>query len=352
MIAAGVSAFFRPASISRRRLPRSRRLPQHHQRPLTVPQRLNGDPRRHHRAPRGRSPRTIYLSRWVTGMPASAGTARDEEAALAEGDPLRPQPRDSRTSPSRNPRLMSTRGHPRGGPTTPVLMASATSREIVRSSSCASTSTTSPRGGSPRTAPTRPAARSCHGRRAPSAGTLPTSTEASAWTSCWSPTGKRSNVSLLPGGGWSGPVDLFESATYLPSGVARVPFARDIDGDRLMTSSCPGLAVPHPAEPRRAQGRRRPRMVDPDRGRVRAGRSTELGDHARLSLFGQSVRVPWFKMEDVDGGRRDLVSQMGERVSFHLARPKIDALSPPGSSTSPSTRRRSAPVTSTSTTPS
>ena len=32
-------------------------------------------------------------------------------------------------------------------------------------------------------------------------------------------------------------------------------------------------------------------------------------------------------MEDVDGdGQQDLVSQMGERVSFHLARPEIDAL--------------------------
>ena len=64
----------------------------------------------------------------------------------------------------------------------------------------------------------------CPGRRAPSAGTCrPRGKRAHGPRG--SPTGKRSAHVLLPGG-WSEPVDLFESATYLPSGVARVPFAR------------------------------------------------------------------------------------------------------------------------------
>ncbi|MEC8493762.1 MAG: hypothetical protein VXZ39_02495, partial [Planctomycetota bacterium] len=47
-------------------------------------------------------------------------------------------------------------------------------------------------------------------------------------------------ASLLPEGGWSEPEDLFEAATYLPSGIARVPFARDIDGDGLLDLVLPG----------------------------------------------------------------------------------------------------------------
>ena len=92
-------------------------------------------------------------------------------------------------------------------------------------------------------------------------------------------------------------------------------------------------------------------MVDPDRGRVRAGDRLRARRSRRLSAtFGQSVRVPWFRMEDVDGdGQQDLVSQMGERVSFHLARPEIDAL-PSWQLDLAEYKTRSAPVTSTSTT--
>ena len=52
----------------------------------------------------------------------------------------------------------------------------------------------------------------------------------------------------------------------------------------------------------------------------------ELGDPSRLSArFGQTVEVPWFRVEDIDGdGALDLVSETSERVAFHLARPRIE----------------------------
>lgn len=134
---------------------------------------------------------------------------------------------------------------------------------------------------------------------------------------------------LLPGGGWSEPEPLFEAATYLPSGVARVPFARDIDGDGRLDLVLPGPGRFHVRLNRGPAGEGGAlTWSTPIEVGYEPEIDYELGDPDRLSsTFGQSVRVPWFKMEDIDGdGQQDLVSQMGERVSFHLARPQIDAL--------------------------
>lgn len=134
---------------------------------------------------------------------------------------------------------------------------------------------------------------------------------------------------FLPGGSWGEPEALFTTGTYLPAGVARVPFARDIDDDGLNDLVLPGPGRFH---------------IRLNRGRAGDGTSLawsspievgyepdidyELGDPARLSsTFGQSVRVPLFTMMDLDDdGRPDLVSEMGDRRSYHLARPEIDAL--------------------------
>jgi len=132
---------------------------------------------------------------------------------------------------------------------------------------------------------------------------------------------------FVPGEGWSDPEELFSADVYLPAGVARVPFARDVDRDGRMD-----LVLP-------SAGRFDIRL---NLGVGEAGRlgwsdsiqvdyepeiDYELGDPERLSsTFGQSVRVPLFSIEDVDGdGRQDLVSEMDDRVAFHLADPTISA---------------------------
>lgn len=132
----------------------------------------------------------------------------------------------------------------------------------------------------------------------------------------------------VAGEGWSDPEELFTADVYLPSGVARVPFARDVDRDGRIDLVLPGA------------GRFdiRLNLGVGDAGRLDWSDSIqveyepeidyELGDPERLSsTFGQSVRVPLFSIEDVDGdGRQDLVSEMDDRVAFHLADPTIAAL--------------------------
>ncbi|QDV08305.1 hypothetical protein Poly30_38420 [Planctomycetes bacterium Poly30] len=139
--------------------------------------------------------------------------------------------------------------------------------------------------------------------------------------------------------GWSERAKLFETATYLPAGVARVPFARDIDGDDRLDLVLPGPGRFH---------LRMNRGLPAGSGETASGASTpgtlawsppievayepeidyDLGDPNRLSsTFGQNIRVPWFSMSDVDGdGTQDLVSETEERVAFHLARPEIEAV--------------------------
>ncbi|MEM6571050.1 MAG: hypothetical protein AAF957_21750 [Planctomycetota bacterium] len=130
--------------------------------------------------------------------------------------------------------------------------------------------------------------------------------------------------------GWGTPQTLVESATYLPSGISRVPFTRDIDGDGRHDVVLPGAGRFHLRLNRGADPEAPDRLAwSPP---IEVGYQPEiqygLGDPDRLSAtFGQRVRVPWFSMEDVDGdGRQDLVSETDERVAFHLARPEIDAL--------------------------
>lgn len=131
-------------------------------------------------------------------------------------------------------------------------------------------------------------------------------------------------------GKWMEPVTLVEAATYLPAGIARVAFTRDVDADGRMDIVLPGPGRFH---------LRLNRGVNPETpgsvtwsAPIEVGYEPdiqyEFGDPSRLSsTFGQSVRVPWFSIRDVDGdGRQDLVSESDDRVAFHLARPQIDAL--------------------------
>ena len=122
------------------------------------------------------------------------------------------------------------------------------------------------------------------------------------------------------GGFDEGRVVLPEQAV-LPAGVQRVHFVRDVDVDGR-----PDIVLPD-------AGRHRIFLAGDDgwdasieiafdlRSRVQTGDREQPG-----ARFGQQVRVPWFRIEDVDGdGRPDLVSETDGRVAFHLAQPELSA---------------------------
>lgn len=128
--------------------------------------------------------------------------------------------------------------------------------------------------------------------------------------------------------GWAEPEALFEAGTYLPFGVAHVPFARDIDADGQLDLVLPGPGRFHVRLNRGTSAEGGLEWSNPVEVGYEPEIDYELGDPGRLSsTFGQSVVVPYFSMFDVDGdGTQDLVSEMDDRVAFHLARPEIDAL--------------------------
>ena len=116
---------------------------------------------------------------------------------------------------------------------------------------------------------------------------------------------------------------LLEHRSDIPSGIYRMDFLRDIDGDGRQDLVLPQLgsfaiflqeADGSWAAPFSIQYKTRVELE--------VGSPEELG-----SDFGQSVQVPWFELRDVDGdGLQDLVSETEDAVRFHLGNPKISPL--------------------------
>lgn len=110
---------------------------------------------------------------------------------------------------------------------------------------------------------------------------------------------------------------LVESRSYLPHGRSRMRFARDVDGDGRVDLVLPaaGLFRIH----LQGEDGAFERVLEVE---YEADIEFQVGRLDRLDeRFGQSLRIPWFSMEDVDGdGRIDLVSRTEQRVDFHLAR--------------------------------
>jgi len=106
---------------------------------------------------------------------------------------------------------------------------------------------------------------------------------------------------------------------FLPRGIRRVNFIRDVDGDGRLDLVLP--AIDHfLIHLNRPDGWTEPLPVS-----FRASISLSLGDPTELdSNFGQNVHIPWFSLQDVDGdGHTDLISQTEREAQFHLATPEL-----------------------------
>ncbi len=108
---------------------------------------------------------------------------------------------------------------------------------------------------------------------------------------------------------------------FLPRGVRRVNFVRDVDGDGRADFVVPaaGRFLIHL---QREGGWGAPLPV-----RFQASITLETGDPEALdSRFRSDVKIPWFTLEDIDGdGRIDLVSETDDEAQFHLAGPELPA---------------------------
>lgn len=111
-----------------------------------------------------------------------------------------------------------------------------------------------------------------------------------------------------------------EILSYLPRGVTRMDFVRDVDRDGREDLVVPGAGQYHIFLRQEAGGWSAPLEVAFD-----ASIDYEVGDRESLTgTFGQRVRIPWFRIEDVDGdGRPDLVSETNDDVLVHLADPEL-----------------------------
>lgn len=106
---------------------------------------------------------------------------------------------------------------------------------------------------------------------------------------------------------------------FLPRGIRRINFVRDVDGDGRLDLVIPGNGK-FLIRLRKEEGWAPPLSVS-----FTADVKIELGDPGRLDArFAQDVQIPWFTLQDVDGdGRIDLVSETEKVAQFHIARPEL-----------------------------
>ena len=110
-----------------------------------------------------------------------------------------------------------------------------------------------------------------------------------------------------------------DAGGFLPRGIRRVNFVRDVDGDGQLDVVIPGNGK-FLIRLRQGEGWAPALPVA-----FQASMKIELGDPSRLDArFAQDIQIPWFTLQDVDGdGRTDLVSEAEKVAQFHLARPAL-----------------------------
>lgn len=107
---------------------------------------------------------------------------------------------------------------------------------------------------------------------------------------------------------------------FLPRGIRRVNFVRDVDDDGLLDLVLPGAGRFLIRRNLGPDG-----FAPPISVACRADIGMELGDPSRLDArFSQDVTIPWFTLQDVNGdGRTDLISETAQAVQAHLAAPEL-----------------------------
>jgi hypothetical protein len=113
---------------------------------------------------------------------------------------------------------------------------------------------------------------------------------------------------------------LEEPAGFLPRGIRRVNFVRDVDGDGRLDLVLPGAGRFLLRRNLGSDG-----FAPPISVACRADIGMELGDPSRLDArFAEDVVLPWFTLQDVNGdGKTDLVSETAQAVQAHLAAPDL-----------------------------
>jgi hypothetical protein len=116
--------------------------------------------------------------------------------------------------------------------------------------------------------------------------------------------------------------ELLRSQSYLPRGVSRMRFARDVNADGRADLVLPAAGI-FRVYVQDAEGA----FAAPLEIEYEADVRYDVGNPRALdSEFSQVLRIPFFSLEDIDGdGVVDLVSRTEERVDFHLARPTISS---------------------------
>lgn len=118
------------------------------------------------------------------------------------------------------------------------------------------------------------------------------------------------------------PRELLQSQSYLPRGVSRMRFARDVNADGRTDLVLPAAGIFRVHVQDDAGSFAPPLEIE-----YEADVRYAVGNPGALdSEFSQVLRIPFFSLEDIDGdGVQDLVSRTQERVEFHLARPTISS---------------------------
>ena len=108
--------------------------------------------------------------------------------------------------------------------------------------------------------------------------------------------------------------------SFIPQGLRRMRFARDLNGDGLLD-----LVLPCGSTYRVYVRENDGSFHAPHEIQFEPEIRTKLGTPSQLaSRISQSTKIPWFRIEDIDGdGRTDLIAETEDRATFYISDPEL-----------------------------